>query len=319
VKPDWIEGTIKKKHLGGVLEYLHELLGDFQELPRGNYGYNHAAIVAGAGRVFWHDERNDMGVHVSLPATAIVNLGYNPVLLLADLYEQGMMEFTRVDLAGDDLKGTLNFDVIEKSVRSVHFVSRWNKVRCFEDIENGESLGRTYYFGSPSSDAQIRIYDKAAQCRAAGENFVGHWIRVELQLRDERAHKAAEYIVKHPDTWQTWAAGLIKGYLDFKIASSDSNKSRWVTTAWWDDFLEFASKERITFSRGIRTIENVKEWFDRQLAPSLCAMQTVLGADAVSEMIERSAPRMKAKHRAMIDLARLYQKPASAQGWESGA
>jgi phage replication initiation protein len=306
VKPDWIEGTILKKNLADVLGYLHELLGDFQELPRGMMGYNHAAIVAGSGRVCWDDKRDDMGIHVSLPATAITNLGYNPVSLLIDLCENLGMRLSRLDLAADDLKGTLNFDAIENSVRCVHFVSRWTKVRRFEEIENGQSLGRTYYFGSPSSDTQIRIYDKAAERRAAGENFVGHWIRVEMQLRDERAHKAAEHIVKHPDTWQVWAAGLIKGYLDFKTVSSDSNKSRWLTATWWDDFLGRVSKERITFSRDIPTIERVQEWFDRQLAPSLCAMQTVLGADTVSKMIASNSSRMKAKHRAMIDLARKY-------------
>ena len=188
-------------------------------------------------------------------------------------------------------------------------MSRWNDW----DFYKNKKGGRTFYYGSAQSNARLCIYDKAAERRAAGENFVGHWIRVELRLKEERAHKVAEHIVNHPDTWQMWAAGLIKGYLDFKISSGDSNKSRWVTASWWDEFLGFVGKERITFSRVIRTIEDTQEWFERQLAPSLCAMQTVLGADKVSQMIASNAPRMKAKHSAMIDLALAYRARAGLQ------
>ncbi len=311
MKVDWLEGTILDGHFKVVLDDLHDLLGDFQGLPRGMLGYNHAAIVAGSGRVCWNDTRDDMGVHVSLPATALGNLGVCPVSLLATFFERFGMKFTRIDLAGDDLKGVLNLDTIDKSVRDVHFVSRWRKVKRVEDFENGKSQGRTFYFGSQSSDTQIRIYDKAAERRAAGENFVGHWVRVEIQSRGDRAHAVADYIFKHPDSWQTWAAGYIKGYLDFKILSGDSHKSRWITAAWWDEFLGFVSKERLTFSVGVRTIEDVKEWFDRQLAPSLCALQIVEGADKVSEMIASSSHRMKPKHIAMVDLALKYRGVSS--------
>lgn len=311
MKVDWVEGTILDRHFKIVLDDLGELLGDFQELPRGMMGYNHAAIVLGSGRVCWNDTRDDMGVHVSLPATALANLGMCPVSLLFVLSEKFGMKFTRIDLAGDDLKGVLNLDTIDKSVRDVHFVSRWRKVKRVEDFENGEGQGCTFYFGSPSSDTQIRIYDKAAERRAAGERFVGHWIRVEIQSRGERAHAVAEYILKHPKTWQTWAAGYIKGYLDFKILSGDSHKSRWATAVWWDEFLGFASKERLTFSVGVRTIEDVARWCDRQLAPSLCALRAVVGEDKFSDLVSRGASRLKPKHLAMIDLALAYQKASS--------
>ncbi len=311
MKVDWLEGTILDGRFKVVLDDLHDLLGDFQELPRGMLGYNHAAIVVGSGRVCWDDMRDDMGVHVSLPSTALGNLGVCPVSLLAIFLERFRMKFTRIDLAADDLKGILNLDTIDKSVRDMYFVSRWRKVKRVEDFENGKSQGLTFYFGSQSSDTQIRIYDKAAERRAAGENFVGHWVRVEIQSRDDRAHAVAEYIFKHPDSWQTWAAGYIKSYLDFKIPSGDSHKYRWVTAGWWDEFLGFVSKERLTFSVGVRTIEDVQEWCDRQLVPSLFALRTVLGEVKFSNLISGGASRLKPKHLAMIDLALSYQGVAS--------
>jgi phage replication initiation protein len=304
MKPDWLEGTIHTVHYQAALDSVKELLGEMQELPYGQHGYSHGAIVVGSGRVYWHPERSDMGVHISLPPTAMANVGKHPVELLIDLFNLGV-EFTRIDLAGDDLKGILNLDTISEFTRSRRYVSRWHDWSYNDNSEGG----RTYYYGSPTSESRLCIYDKAAERSAAGQLFVGHWIRVELRLKGKRAQKAAEYIVSHPDDWQPWAAGLIKGYLDFKIPSTDANKSRQESAPWWDEFLGFAVKERITFSVDVRTIEDIQEWLDRQLAPSLCALQTVVGAEKVSAMIASNAHRMKPKHHAMIDLARGYGVP----------
>lgn len=309
MKVDWLEGTVKGKRTADILEYLRQWLGEFQELPHGNYGYARSAIAVGSGRVYWHDQRVDMGVHVSLPSTAISNLGLNPVSLLCEFLGYGV-DFTRIDLACDDTKGILNLDEIERAVRCTDYVSRWHKVKRIEDIVDGKSSGRTYYFGSSSSDATIRIYDKAAERRAAGENFVGDWIRVEIEAHNKRAHKIAEHIATHQGDWQAWAAGLIKGYLDFKIPSADSNKSRWLTASWWDELLGFTSKERLTFSVGVRTIEDIESWFDRQLAPSLCALQVVKSKDGLSEMISKASYRLKEQHIAMINLALSYHEGA---------
>jgi phage replication initiation protein len=208
-------------------------------------------------------------------------------------------------LVKNNLKGILDLDTISAFTRSRSYVSRWQEWSYNENSTGG----RTFYYGSPTSETRLCIYDKAAERCAAGQLFVGPWIRVELRLKDKRAQKAAEYIVSHPDDWQPWAAGLIKGYLDFKNPTADQNGSRWPTAPWWDEFLEFAAKERITFSVDVRTIEDIKAWFDRQLAPSLCALQTVVGAEKVSTMIASQSHRMKSKHHAMIDLARSYGVP----------
>lgn len=292
-----------------VLENLCNRVGDMQILPRGMMGYNHAAIVAGSGRVCWDDLRGDMGVHLSLPATALANLGVSPVSLLIDLYQNFGMKFTRIDLAGDDLKGVLSLDEIGKLTRAKNYVSRWDDWSFNENSKGG----CTYYYGAVQSKVRLCIYDKAAERCAAGEDFKGPWVRAELRMKQERADKAARYIFDHIDAWQEWAAGLIKGYIDFKIPSADSNKSRWVTAPWWDEFLGGVSKERLTFSRGVRTIEESVAWFDHQLQPTLCAMQIVLGRDKVSDMIAGGARRMKAKHLAMIDLELAYRRGVTGE------
>ncbi|CAG0964697.1 hypothetical protein ANRL3_01111 [Anaerolineae bacterium] len=248
-----------------------------------------------------------MGIHVSLPPTVFSNLGINPASLLIDLYQYGL-ECTRIDLAADDLKGILNLDVIETSLRAHHYVSRWDKWDKHESFDKVGSLGVTYYLGSRSSAVKIRIYDKAAERRAAGEDFKGLWIRVEIELHKKRAHATGEHIVAHPNNWSVWAAGIIKGYVDFKLASADSNKSRWLTTGWWDEFLGFAAKERITFSVGIRTVEDLQRWYDRQLAQSMKVLQKYYGKEKFAKMIASPAVQLKEKHRAMLELAESYKR-----------
>lgn len=77
MKIDWLEGTIIGKLVDRVLSDLQKILNGWQELPRGGYGYEFAAIVCGSGRVYWSRARPEMGVHISMPSSAIDVSGYS--------------------------------------------------------------------------------------------------------------------------------------------------------------------------------------------------------------------------------------------------
>jgi len=299
---DWIEGTILNRNTKSVLDDLRALFRcDWIALPKGMYGYASAALVYESGRVLWGGS-DDMGVHVSLPSSAISLSGFDPISLLVDLRKLGM-RFTRVDLAADDFEGILNLDSIEHCTKNGLFASRWRKWLYNEDSGGG----RTWYYGDSQSDARMRIYDKAAERRGAGEDYQGHWVRVELRLKDERADAAVSYIIQHLDGWHGWACGVIRGYIDFKDdSSSDSNATRRKTALWWDRFLQSASRQRITVPIEVRTIDDVARWFEHQLAPSVCVLRTVFGEDKFTDMVTAGSSRWRSKHLSMIDRALAY-------------
>ncbi len=302
MKIDWLEGTILDKDQRSGLRDLKDLFSDWQELDHGGLGYECSAIVLGSGRTFWSETRPENGIHVSLPPSAI-SISNRDFISYAGIFKQWGTRFTRLDLAEDDTTGTMDLGVIRKSVESGWFTSIAKKKPM--QIIDYESDGRTFYFGRAQSLTRIRIYDKAAEQTVSGKIYVGHWVRVEMQLRDERANSAVGFILEHTDNWQIEACGWLRSALDFKIPGTDSNKSRWESAEWWLSFLDHASRARIFMPRKIQTIETIVGWVGHQVAPSLLVLQTVYGKNSISDMATSAAYRLKPKHMAIIKSARL--------------
>ena len=298
MKIDWLEGTIHGIGIESALKQLRAMFPDWRELDYGGRNYECSAVVLGTGRVFWSPSRPQNGVHFVLPPSAM-ELSDLDYLSFAQRVNAWGTKFTRVDLAADDtLKGILDMETIRAAVEAKHFVSIAKKKP--KEIIDHEGAGRTFYFGRGQSQTLIRIYDKEAEQRARGKLYVGHWVRVEMQLRGKRANAAVQYILEHPDDWQTQARGWLLAALDFKIPGEGSNKSCWATAEWWLTFLDFASKLRIFISRRILTIEDVKNWVEQQIGPYLFVLQAVYGKDILSDIANRSATRLTKKHLALI-------------------
>lgn len=294
---DWIEGTIVDKPIRVALPEVKRILAaaDWQELDRGGYGYECSAVVGDSGRVFWSLSKPRMGIHISLPSSAIGVLGKDPRGLLTELIEAGMSA-TRVDFAFDDKDGLLDLEQIGKAARSASYVSRFHK---WTHIENNEG-GETWSFGSRSSGSYIRTYNKAAE-----QHVDGHWIRVELELKAERANEAVRYLLSKvgEEDWGACVASWILGLLDFKEPGADANKSRWRTAEWWEAFLEFEKKSRLTIAKSERTVDEARAWVDQQVGPTLFVVCMAFGHDEVLRIIGRGSERLKPKHRAMIKSA----------------
>jgi len=300
MKIDWLEGTILDASPKSVLWDLKTLFSDWQELEHGGLGYEYSAIVLESGRVFWSESRPQNGIHVSLPPSALENSDQD-YLFFARTFKRWVAKFTRLDIAEDDTKGILDLTLVCNSIELGNFVSSAKK-KPMQMIDY-ESAGRTFYVGRGQSKTRIRIYDKAAEQNASGKKYFGHWVRVEMQLRDERATNAVNYILDHADTWQKEACGWLLSALDFKIPGTDSNKSRWQTTDWWLHFLDHAAKARIFMSRKVHTIESVVNWVGHQVSPSLLVLQTAYGKEALSDIAQSASARLKPKHLAMIKSA----------------
>ena len=104
------------------------------------------------------------------------------------LFQQGEgYHVTRLDVAFDDHSGILDIQRLfrdsDNQDGDQQFVSKFRKSRIEKEFKDGRP-GITVYHGSKKSAVLIRIYDKAAE-RGLPEDQ--HWVRVELQLRDERA------------------------------------------------------------------------------------------------------------------------------------
>lgn len=162
----------------------------------------------------------------------------------------------RIDIAFDDMSGLLDIKNIFGMTYNQSYVSRLHESECHMKFQGGNK-GLSVDFGSKSSNVFIRIYDKAAE-RGFTPEEVPHWVRCELQLKEENAGgflvNASEKGIK------TVYQGVLKNYLSFREPSeSDSNKRRWEESPWWTEFLENAvpisvwEKPGVTYNEFART------------------------------------------------------------------
>lgn len=233
---DWISFT-SKKH---TPEQLIDALG-LSACPwtqtKGACGYLDRLYFGSISIHF--NGREDMGVWVEMTGQGCRN--FEELTTLSSRYEDlfffihsNNLNITRLDVAYDDHVGVLDIDTVASDVENNNFISRmkyWEVVRS--------SKGTGVYIGSPQSKVRVRIYDKAAE---RGFSDGSHWVRVELQLRDGRA---AEFSMIPMPVGEAFA-GVLLNYLRFVSPDgTDSNKSRWLTAPYWDDFIGDVGRIRI--------------------------------------------------------------------------
>lgn len=156
--------------------------------PGYNIGYD-----AGIGRVDYHEDRPEQKIGVQLTGVDLAEL------------EQGGWSYTTVLKRCEQLEGRvtrldLAVDFTREYVPPAWFLDAWNAGRIktpartiheYTSQTDGEKA-TTVYIGAPSSDRQLRIYDKGKQMKTSYP-----WTRAELVLKGERANLAHKAILEH--------------------------------------------------------------------------------------------------------------------------
>lgn len=289
---DWLEGTIDlKKTKNTVIHTVSNLQAYFAglgltwlELDRGSLGYSHSAKVGSSIRVSWSPERAEMGVHITMPASGLAEIGASFESICSDFYHLGM-KASRLDIAGDDFEGVLDLRSMAAKVERGEFVCRGKSADLIKSLWGGS--GCTIAFGKRESQSYLRVYDKAAEQADKGKGVFTSWIRVELESKGDRAQAIFLQIVTNPEGWRELALGWLRSYLEFKEVGEPSQKTRWQASAFWLEFLDNASKLRLVLPGIVKTIEDVREWVKRQVVPSLYALGQTIGWEKVfSDILE---------------------------------
>lgn len=247
--------------------------------------------------------RTDMGVCVNLSGTgcrAFESYGHGDWFrLLSELFtlrDHGCREkkgriysynITRLDLAYDDHSGLLSMQRLESDVRDRNYVSpsKYSEI-IWSDDQDEDIQGMTIQVGSDKSDIKIRIYDKAAE-RGFKDR---HWIRCEMQLRDDRARVAAHELVKYMDIGKT-VSGILRNYLTFRIPTDDSNKSRWPLAEYWENLLTSMEKIRLWIGPGEEyNFRKTEYWLMKQYGQAIVVMDQLHDPDYLVQSCKRLFP-----------------------------
>lgn len=203
------------------------------------------------------------------------------------------MNLTRLDVAFDDHTGILDIDRIQKDILEKNYVSRSREW----DVHLS-SKGKSFYIGSETSDIRIRIYDKAAERKLTDGR---HWVRVELQLRDERALAFASLPLTM-DLSERFLSVLLN-YLRFvEPDPDDSNKSRWPMAEYWQELCDGVRAVKLYSKPGkAYNMESISSYVLRQPVNGIRAMLDTMGTDKFVAMVRGSDVEFTPKYQNAVD------------------
>lgn len=178
--------------------------------------------ISNGGRVFWNENRPNMGRHVIFSGQCCDIIGDNLKECLCFVNSQGY-KTTRIDLAIDVFNTNLSLSHMQS------LVSR-KELNCHAQVAplHRDLLGEgvTVQLGKAGSGAFLRVYDKAAE-----QKLTSSWIRIEISYGAIKAKKALEAYLLHQNI-----RAMVNDYVKFpkwrkwnKILSSEVVKVRYET------------------------------------------------------------------------------------------
>lgn len=303
---DWLAFTVPCSYVSDVIEVVG---GDWNSIDVGFRGYPDCWMTSngfrGVGKMGSGVPSRPREVHVDLSGGIVSGweIPHLQKVLAWVMKKDG--HFTRIDCALDDRAGSVSVSQIRDAIRTGQAVTRATKldVRDSSSIETGDSTGETLYVGSPASKTRLRIYDKRLELQQKNrEQWADYGTRWELELRKERADACVKKLVAcDPADWQEIVVGLLRSHVDFRHTTREQESAarcRAPLLAWWEHLTGGFQKARLTVEKQARTLEDVKEWFQQSVAPTLALLYVTpnLGLPWIEEVINAGADRWKQKH-----------------------
>ena len=293
---DWLQFTITENNItvDNIITLLKLDVNNFITLDHGKMGYKQQKTYNDISILY--EGNKGMGIHVIFTGQACryYETEHNLIELIQRINES-KGKLTRIDLAMDDRTGdVIPFKQLIKDITNANIVSKWksNVEIIKRSNKDAEIKGHTISLGSRSSRLFMRIYDKALE-----QKIEGIWNRIELEIKKEYAEQVQKIITK--DNVGELMAKIINNYIRIvKPNPNDSNKSRWETKPYWEKLIATTGKQSLTVAPEEKTIDDMKEWISKQIAPSL-ALITINdegSIDFIVDQVVQGKKRLKKKH-----------------------
>lgn len=267
---------------------------------RGYGGYMYAKSKSAHGVVVYYHGAPGMGSHCRVSGQACRDLEARGVVTDWQAFAKMLLGLgvtaTRLDANRDDHAGILHIDELIAAGHAGHVTKRAHE---WEPKVKYGSKGRLkahgLVFGNRQSESFVRIYDKALE-----QQVPGHWVRVELELKGKKAMAALRALAMGG---LSWLAGAIREQVEFKLPSTDGNRSRAATLPAWDAFLSGAAKVKLAVERTVRTLSKVVYHLERQWAPLMATAMENSGGDTgwLYEIVRAGRRRMREQHWRLVE------------------
>lgn len=201
---------------------------------------------------------------------------------------------TRLDVAFDDHTGILDIRQLFHDTDEQEFVSKFRKARIEKEFDNGNP-GITVYHGSKKSEILFRIYDKAAE-RGYTDNT--HWVRVEMQLRRDRAFA---FVAASEQIGEKFR-GVLVNYVRYVDSDSfDSNKWRWPMKGYWADLIAEAERIQLYVKPGVEyNVEMLDRFVFQQAGNAVATALEIYGVSGFCSQVRKRTTKQNPKYEKLI-------------------
>jgi len=269
---------------------------DWTETERGSYGYEKGMVGPGGARLWWDAPGRD-DIHVSLPGKACGIVGQERAVSFLRYALGHGGKATRCDTAIDDYSRIVDPAQVLETLQGPDTVTHAKKVLTQQGgvVGSKELTGATVYLGAPGSRQKLRVYDKGLE--SEGEMDCIRW---ELESTSEAAETMA--VALSCQEWGQVMASRLVGFVDFRAADSHSEVEKRKRLPWFQSLVGQVKKAGAYLPKAARTVQEVVEWIDHAIGPSLAVAMKFWGGDLspLSGILSNGEKRFKPKHRAML-------------------
>lgn len=273
---DWFQCSIKECVSPYIIftEYLHISKDLINYEEKGLYCYDRTYSYKGI-EIMQSSKSNNFGTFIYMTGSAcrdFESLGLNFIDFFRYLFTSYTCNVSRLDIAIDVFNDRyFTIAKIRDYINNKQVVSRFKSSVEFiqKSLSNSNIESETIWFGSRTSNIQIVFYNKKQE--RINRNYevdknIEYWFRCETRFRNEVANNLILTILQDND-YITRINEVLFNYLDFKdISLTESNKSRWVTSQWWLDYLETNKKLSLGVNIKESSITCKRKWLNTSVS-----------------------------------------------------
>ena len=277
---DWFQGTFNSKYLAKVQKIVSVAFGggEFVERATGiRYfakSYKHpSGAVSGVGQKIPGGLVNESLGYLELSGSVLMKIKQRRLRkLMRVLRRKYQFKCTHNDLTIDDFGRSFLIEEVKQAYDENNFVG-FRETGDYREIGRRGSKGKMMSFGrrgSAGGGKRIVFYDKCLESDGKIDS-----IRIELATYGIYAQQSFEQLCDLPYLcWGDLIGGWISGAIDFveRKGEKDKNPGRRKRLEWWANLVDRFPKLKPSREYKPDTLEKVKAWFVKQVAPSLAVL-----------------------------------------------
>lgn len=294
---DWFSFSSKIDSVDTIIELLQLEKAVFVKGDFGLYHYRDSILFEGI-RICYNPRDENMGVFVDMSGKGCRSFETYSACAFSLLFKyiienEDDYNVTRLDVAFDEKEGIIPIEKLGDDTTCENFVSKFDSW----DVHRSNDGGYSVTIGSNKSEVLLRIYNKAAERKVSG-----HWVRLELQLRRERAFN---FLKQYDDNLGELWMGVINNYLRYvKPSKTDSNKRRWEVAPYWKKLIKTAEKVRLFTPATVDyNIDNLDYFVVNQMGGAVETYIKLMGVDYMQNAVEKknSKRRLNPKYQNLLN------------------